>query len=77
MRARCCLKFSADLSALWLEDAKEFNPERFAQGVYKATKSNQAAYFPFGWGPRLCLGQNFAMLEAKLAVKICLESVIR
>nr|QWX38537.1 secologanin synthase 2 [Ophiorrhiza pumila] len=50
---------------IWGEDAMEFNPMRFANGVAEATK-NQVAFIPFSWGPRVCLGQNFALLQAKL-----------
>jgi cytochrome P450 len=44
---------------LW-ENASIFNPERFMSGE-KATRPQN--YFPFGAGPRMCVGNHFAMAE--------------
>ncbi|XP_068311071.1 cytochrome P450 CYP72A219-like [Pyrus communis] len=57
---------------LWGDDAQEFKPERFSEGVAKTTK-NKLTYFPFSGGPRVCIGQNFAMVEAKLAISLILQ----
>ncbi|GMN41101.1 hypothetical protein TIFTF001_010316 [Ficus carica] len=57
---------------VWGPDANEFRPERFADGVAQACKSPQA-YIPFGLGPRLCLGKNFAMVELKLIISLIIS----
>ena len=41
-----------------------FEPERWLDGLQH--RLPRFAYFPFGGGPRLCIGHNFAMLEAVL-----------
>ncbi|CAN1251638.1 Cytochrome P450 714A1 [Linum perenne] len=56
---------------LWGEDAHLFNPERFADGILGAT-SNAQAYIPFGVGSRVCVGQNFAMMELKVILSLLL-----
>ncbi|MCP9198675.1 cytochrome P450 [Gramella sp. GC03-9] len=48
---------------LW-EDPEDFKPERFSEGGRKFSSQ----YFPFGAGPRKCIGNNFAMFEMIIAV---------
>ncbi|KAH9613416.1 hypothetical protein KSS87_016913, partial [Heliosperma pusillum] len=57
---------------LWGVDAKEFNPNRFKDGLSKASGGN-VSLFSFGWGPRNCIGSNFAMIEAKVALVLILQ----
>ncbi|WP_432412637.1 cytochrome P450 [Rasiella sp. SM2506] len=47
------------------EHPLQFNPNRFANKNYSDYAS---FYYPFGAGPRMCIGNNFAMYEMVLAV---------
>ena len=44
----------------------QFLPNRWADGL--AQRLPKYAYFPFGGGPRLCIGNTFAMMEASLVL---------
>ncbi|KAI4344087.1 hypothetical protein L6164_011358 [Bauhinia variegata] len=58
--------------ALWGNDANEFNPGRFSEGVARAAK-HPVAFIPFGLGVRTCIGQNLAVLQTKLALALILQ----
>lgn len=51
--------------AIW-ENPEQFDPERFRKGKLK--DKHRFAYFPFGGGPRLCIGNNFALMEMQVVV---------
>ncbi|KAK2632756.1 hypothetical protein EUGRSUZ_L01127 [Eucalyptus grandis] len=52
---------------IWGPDSYSFNPGRFANGITGACKLPHL-YMPFGVGPRVCLGQNLAMVELKILI---------
>ncbi|WP_231184377.1 cytochrome P450 [Haladaptatus sp. DYF46] len=48
----------------WYDDPRAFRPERWTDEFEKSLP--KLAYFPFAAGPRRCIGDRFAMLEARL-----------
>ncbi|MBZ0288893.1 MAG: cytochrome P450, partial [Anaerolineae bacterium] len=52
--------------ARWWDEPERFQPERFQPENEK--KLHKYAYLPFGAGPRVCIGNAFAMMEAKLVL---------
>lgn len=54
------------------DDPERFEPERFT--AEREAARPRYAWFPFGGGPRACIGQHFSMLEAVLAVAVLLRS---
>jgi cytochrome P450 len=48
----------------YFDQPEAFMPERWANGFEKQIP--RYAYFPFGGGPRVCIGNSFAMMEARL-----------
>lgn len=49
--------------ALW-DNPEQFDPFHFTEEAEKSR--HKFAYFPFGGGPRVCIGNHFAMMEAQL-----------
>jgi cytochrome P450 len=55
-------------SAAYWKDPDNFIPERFNEENISSIP--KFAYFPFGGGPRLCIGQMFAIYEMQIAMYI-------
>jgi cytochrome P450 len=56
--------------AFW-DNPEGFDPERFAPE--RSEGRPRYAYFPFGGGPRQCIGNSFAMLEMQLSLPMLLQ----
>src|SRR5690606_16409253 len=54
----------------WWSNPEGFDPERFIDADPNRPK---LAYFPFGAGPRLCIGRGFALMEAQLILAAVLR----
>jgi cytochrome P450 len=52
-------------------DPERFDPERF--DLDQVAQRPLHVYFPFGEGPHLCIGNNFAMIEMQLILTMALQ----
>lgn len=53
------------------DDPEEFRPDRFT--AEEVAKRDRSAYIPFGAGPHLCIGNQFAMTEMQLVIASALQ----
>jgi cytochrome P450 len=55
------------------EKPHEFNPDRWANGATESDPLGSDWFFPFGRGPRTCIGMNFAMFSIRLTLATLLS----
>lgn len=66
-----CLIYGVHHNPKYWENPEKFDPERFN------TKSKEThipfSYMPFGGGPRLCIGNNFALMEMQFVLAMLIR----
>jgi cytochrome P450 len=67
------LSYVTHRDARWFPEPERFDPDRFAPG--RAEAIPPFAYFPFGGGPRVCIGNQFAMTEMTLITAALLQNL--
>ena len=55
---------------LWWQKPELFDPDRFAPGIQR----DRYQYLPFGAGPRVCVGADFAMMQAGIILSSLIQS---
>src|SRR5256885_1594364 len=60
------LQWRTQRDARFFPDPDRFDPERWRDDPVRSGKIPRFAYFPFGGGPRGCVGASLAMIEATL-----------
>ncbi len=59
------------LDSRWFSNPEKFDPSRFETEAAKQVP--RGAYFPFGTGPRVCIGSSFALMEMTLILAMLLQ----
>ncbi|WP_434391243.1 cytochrome P450 [Melittangium boletus] len=62
---------SAHLTGAAWPEPDRFDPERF--GAERTEPRRPGTFVPFGGGPRICLGQHFAMVEMSVVLALLLQ----
>ena len=57
----------------WYTEPDSFRPDRWLEG--RSQGLHRFAYFPFGGGPRICVGNHFAMLEGVLVLATMIQQL--
>ena len=57
---------------MWWEQPQAFDPGRFAPE--NRAKLNKYQYLPFGAGPRVCVGADFAMMQARIILATLIQA---
>lgn len=60
-------------SRYW-ENPTQFKPERFSRDKIK--HYHKFVYMPFGGGPRLCIGNNFALMEMQILIPVIISRFV-
>jgi cytochrome P450 len=55
----------------WFPNPSQFEPDRWS--AQRASTIPPGAWYPFGMGPRVCIGQSFAMMEMVLVVATLMQ----
>ncbi|HEY4235110.1 MAG TPA: cytochrome P450 [Lacipirellulaceae bacterium] len=58
----------------WFDSPESFDPDRFSPERIDRIPPN--AYFPFGIGPRICIGYNFARMEMVLVAILLMQRFV-
>lgn len=61
------------MTQIWGQDAKDFKPERWILEDGTLLRVSPYQWSAFNAGPRLCLGQNLAILEIVIAIALMIK----
>ena len=66
-----CLIYGVHHSPVYWNDPEKFDPERFTTENKK--QQTPFSFMPFGGGPRLCIGNSFALMEMQLVLAMMIK----